>query len=74
MGKISSQTPAPESAHKPAQEQETVFYFEVLGDEITPRPGLTPMGYDDEIGLWEERLHRANQRKIDAQTALIKYK
>ena len=47
-----------ESAYEPAQEHEAVFYFEVLDNEITSRPRLTPMGYDNEIGLWEELEHR----------------
>ena len=65
MGKISSQPPMFESTHEPAQEHEAVFYFEVLDHETTSRPGLTPMGYDDEIGLWEELLHRGNHSKLD---------
>jgi hypothetical protein len=58
MGKISSQPPMFEATREPAQEQEAVFYFEVLENVIISRPGLTPMGYDDEIGLWEELEHR----------------
>jgi hypothetical protein len=27
--------------------------------------GLTSIGYDDEIGLWEEQLHRGNHSKIN---------
>ncbi len=65
MGKISSQTPMFESTHEPAQENEAVFYFEVLDHEVTSRPGLTPMGYDDEIGLWEELLHRGDHSQHD---------
>ena len=65
MGKISSQIPMLESTRESVQEHEAVFYFEVLDNEITSRPGLTPMGYDDEIGLWEELLHRGNHSKLD---------
>jgi hypothetical protein len=54
-----------EATHEPALEQEAVFYFEVLDNQTTSRLGLTPMEYDDEIGLWEELLHRGNQSKID---------
>jgi len=65
MGKIIYPTPIVESIHELAQEHEAVFYFEALNNEITLRPGLTPMGYDDEIGLWEELLHRGNRSRLD---------
>jgi hypothetical protein len=65
MGKIISQTLEVEAVHEPTQEHEEVSYFEVLDNEITSRPGLTRMGYDDEIGLWEELLHRGNHSKLD---------
>jgi len=64
MGKIISQTLTVESIHERVQELEEVCYFEVQNADINAKAiGLTPMGYDDEIGLWEERLYRDNQSK-----------
>lgn len=75
MGKIISQTLTVVTIHEPRQEHEEVLYSEVWNAEVHPRAtGLTSVGYDDEIGLWEELLHRGNQSKIDGQTELIQFK
>ena len=66
MGKISSQTLEVEVVHESTQELEEAFYFGVGKADVNERAsGLTSVGYDDEIGLWEELLHRGNQKKFD---------
>ncbi len=75
MEKIISSTLEIEVVHESVQELKEVSYFEEWKADINSRAtGLTSVGYDDEIGLWEERLHRDNQRNIDTQTTLIKFK
>ena len=75
MEKIISSTLEIEVVHESVQELKEVSYFEEWKADINSRAtGLTSVGYDDEIGLWEERLHRDNQRRIDTQTTLIKFK
>ena len=59
MGKIISQTLEVETIHEPVQKPETVYYVEVCNVDVNTRVvGPTSMGYDNEIGLWEELEHR----------------
>ncbi len=59
MGKIISQTLEVEILHEPIQKPETVYYVEARNDDVNARVvGLTSVGYDNEIGLWEELEHR----------------
>jgi hypothetical protein len=64
MGKIISTIPNVEAVHESAQKIEEVFSFEMEQVDIKPRViGLTSVGYDDEIGLWEELLYRHSPNK-----------
>ena len=59
MGKIISQTLEVETVHEPIQKPEAVFYVDVWNVDVNARVvGLTSIGYDNEIGLWEELEHR----------------
>lgn len=59
MGKIISQTLEVEILHEPIQKPETVYYVETWNVDVNARVfGLTSVGYDNEIGLWEELEHR----------------
>ena len=59
MGKIISQTLEVEILHEPIQKPETVYYVEAWHVDVNARVvGLTSVGYDNEIGLWEELEHR----------------
>ena len=62
MDEIISKTLEVEAANEYAQTTEAVFCIDTWNIEVNARAiGLTAMGYDDEIGLWEELGHR-NQR------------
>lgn len=59
MGKIISQTLEVEILHEPIQKPETVYYVEAWNVDVNARVvGLTSVGYDNEIGLWEELEYR----------------
>jgi hypothetical protein len=53
-----SQTLATESTHESVHEYKENLFFEVQSYDINAKPGLTPIVYDDEIGLFEEQEHR----------------
>lgn len=60
MGKIISPTLVKETVQESDHELTTEEHsFEVQSDDTNARvAGLTLMGYDEEIGLWEEQEHR----------------
>ena len=59
MGKIISQTLEVETIHEPIQKPEAIYYVEAWNVDVNARiVGLTSVGYDNEIGLWEELEHR----------------
>lgn len=59
MDEIISKTLEVEAANEHAQTTEVVFRIDTWNIEVKARAiGLTSMGYDDEIGLWEELEHR----------------
>jgi len=59
VGKIISQTLEIETASESNQALEEELFVEVWITNINLTPtGLTSVGYDDEIGLWEELEHR----------------
>jgi hypothetical protein len=63
MGKIISQTLEVETVHELTQEIEEIVFLKVCNVDINIRTTeLTSVGYDNEIGLWEELLHRGDQR------------
>lgn len=66
MGKISSQTLAVEVVvHEPTEGVTEVFYFEAGKADVHERArGLTSVGYDNEIGLWEELEHRNRRNNV----------
>ncbi len=65
MGKIISQTLEVEILHEPIQKPETVYYVEAWNVDVNARVvGLTSVGYDNEIGLWEELEHRDRLNSI----------
>jgi hypothetical protein len=59
MGKIISLTESKESILEFEYKLKDDFFFEVQNEyAIEKAIGLTPMGYDNEIGLWEEMENR----------------
>ena len=64
MGKIISPIPIVEIVPESAREIKEVFPFEIGQVDIKPSViGLTSVGYDDEIGLWEELFYRHSPDK-----------
>ena len=67
MEKIISKTLEVEVVHEHTQKTESVLCIDTWNSEENARMiGLTTMGYDDEIGLWEELEHR--NKFIDASS------
>ena len=58
MGKINSQTLEAKTVHKPVHKPEAVYYVGQNVDVNAWAVRLTSIGYDNEIGLWEELEHR----------------
>ena len=66
MDNIISQTLTVDVVCEPTSEIEEVFSSEVRKADNKPKvTRLTSVGYDEEIGLWEEQQHRANRNKFD---------
>lgn len=59
MDKIEPHTLEFEAVQKPIHKPADGFYVDVWNIKVGARMnGLTSVGYDDEIGLWEELEHR----------------
>lgn len=66
MGKISSQTLEVKILHEPIQKLKVAFSVEAWNVDVNTRVvGLTSVGYDNEIGLWEELEHRNRLNNAD---------
>lgn len=71
MPTIPLQTLVTEAIDESAYESKDKFFFEVRSDAPNTRvAGLTPMGYDDEIGFWEELDSREGKKAKESHVEI----